>query len=269
MVTPFQLLRPHELTVDGLRVHLWSGGTGPAVLLLHAAWGDAELSWCKVGDQLARSFTVIAPDLPGFGGSASLPRPSLAAMAKVLKHVLDSLQLDRVMVFGNSFGAAVALQFAGDVPNTASRLVLVNGGHLPPLPHGARTFISLPLVEQGFPWLMRQFSFSSFAQNGSIADRSKLPAGFIEQMKRNARAYSDITFDCFMGLTGYLPVPAVPTFLVWGAQDRLTPLKQAGALQKRIPGARLIVIEDAGHMPQPERPRESLSAIMGVEATNE
>ncbi len=70
-----------------------------------------------------------------------------------------------------------------------------------------------------------------------------------------------------MNITGPLPVPVVPTVLIWGAQDGLAPLKQAKALQKKIPGSLLITIEGAGHMPQLERPKEFVTAITGVGKT--
>ena len=97
-------------------------------MLFHAAWGDAEMSWRSVWNQLSRSFTVIAPDLPGFGLSSGLLRPSFSVMSRLLKQLLDALNVDRIITVGNSFGAAVALQFAGAYPKTVSQLVLVNGG---------------------------------------------------------------------------------------------------------------------------------------------
>jgi len=245
-------------------MHFWRGGTGPGLLLLHAAWGDAEMSWSSVWNQLSRSFLVIAPDLPGFGQSWGLPRPSLSAMAKLLRQILGALNVDRVITVGNSFGAAVAIQFAGDFPKTVSQLVLVNGGYMPAVPGLARKLVALPLLNKGLRLLVRQLSFSSFALKRSFVDAPKLPPGFFGKILQNSHEYSKITFDTVMNTTGSLAMPAVPTVLLWGAQDGLSPLRQARALQQLIPGAELISIEGAGHMPQVERPEEFVESIMGL-----
>jgi pimeloyl-ACP methyl ester carboxylesterase len=264
MAADNQTPQPQDIILSGLRMHFWRGGTGPGLLLLHAAWGDAEMSWRSVWKQLSRTFMVIAPDLPGFGQSSGLPRPSLSAMAQLLRQLLDVLNVDRVIAVGNSFGASVAIQFAADFPNTASQLVLVNGGYMPSVPGLARKLIALPLLNQGFRLLIRQLSFSSHALKRSFVDIPKLPPGFIEKIMQNVLEYSKITFDTTMNSTGPLAKPPVPTLLLWGAQDRLIPLKQAQALQHWIPRAELITIERAGHMPQVERPEEFVSSIIGL-----
>jgi len=71
--------RPKDITVSRRRIHVWTGGEGPALLLLHSAWGDAEMSWASVWNELSRSFTVIAPDMPGFGLSEPAVKSSLSA----------------------------------------------------------------------------------------------------------------------------------------------------------------------------------------------
>jgi pimeloyl-ACP methyl ester carboxylesterase len=248
----------------GLKVRFWKGGSGPALLLLHAAWGDAEMSWSRVWDQLAQSYTVIAPDLPGFGQSEKLSTPTLSDMATMLKELLDALHLDRVMVVGNSFGAGVAIKFENDHPKTVSQLVLVDGGYMPVIPSFMKKLISLPGVNQGFRALIRNITFSRKTLNRSFANPAKLPAGFLEKIEQNTMAYSRISFDMIMNHSSPLSKPTAPTLLIWGAEDGLATLKQADAIQKWIPEARLITIDGAGHMPQVEKPVEFVAAVMGI-----
>ena len=256
-----------NLILSGQKMHFWRGGAGFPLLLLHSAWGDAEMSWSSVWAELSDSFMVIAPDLPGFGQSSQITEPSLPAMAKRLKALLDALQVKSVAVAGNSFGAGVARQFAGDFPEITSRLMLVNGGHIPHMPTPFRKLMSVPSFNRRFRQLMRHFSFSSQALKKSFISPDKLPPSTFENIQRNASAYSRVVFDTFMNITGPLPVPVVPTVLIWGARDGLAPLKQAKALQKKIPGSLLITIEGAGHMPQLERPKEFVTAITAVGKT--
>jgi 2-hydroxy-6-oxonona-2,4-dienedioate hydrolase len=184
-------------------------------------------------------------------------------MAERLKELIDALHLDQVIVVGNSLSAAVAIQFVNDYPKAVSRIVLVNGGYLPLIPESIRKIIALPVVNQVFRRLIRYLSFSPQILKRSFVDPSRLPAGFFETIQGNTPAYSRISFDIIMNMTGPLAKPSVPTLLVWGAQDGLATMKQARALQKWIPDARLITIEGAGHMPQVERPQEFVIAIMG------
>ncbi len=259
-----QTPQPRDVIFSGQRIHFWIGGTGPALLLLHAAWGDAEMSWSSVWSELSRFFTIIAPDLPGFGQSSEVPLPSLLSTAELLRELLEELNIDRVITIGNSFGASVALQFVADYPKTTSQIVLVNGGYMPALPDMLKKIISLPLLKQGFRLLIRHITFSAHALKGSFVDKSKLPPGFFKKILQDAPLYSKISFDTFMNMTEPPAKPGVPTLLLWGAQDRLAPIKHARALQAWIPGAALIPIEGAGHMPQIERPQEFLSAINGL-----
>ena len=256
-------MQSQDIILSGQTVHFWKGGAGPGLLLLHAAWGDAELSWGRTWDQLSGTYTVVAPDLPGFGRSSHMLKPSLSDLVKMLKELIDALNLDRVIAVGNSLSAAVAIQFANDYPGSVSHLVLVNGGYMPLIPGPIRKIIALPIVKQVFRRFIRHLTFSLQTLKRSFADPSKLPAGFFEKILGNAPAYSRISFDIAMNMTKSLAKPSVPTLLVWGARDGLATMKQAQALQKWIPEARLVTIEGAGHMPQVERSQEVVTAIKG------
>jgi pimeloyl-ACP methyl ester carboxylesterase len=257
-------VQSQDIDLSGHTMHFWKGGEGPGLLLLHAAWGDAEMSWSRVWEQLARSSTVIAPDLPGFGRSSQLIEPSLAGMAKRLKELIDALHLDPMIAVGNSLSAAVAIQLANDFPKTVSHLVLVNGGYMPLIPGPLRKIISLPIVNQVFRRLIRYLTFSLQTLKRSFADPTGLPDGFFEKIQGNAIPYSRISFDIVMNRTVPLGKPSVPTLLVWGAQDGLATMKQAHELQKWIPEARLVTMEGAGHMPQMEQPQEFVKVILGL-----
>jgi pimeloyl-ACP methyl ester carboxylesterase len=258
------IVQEQSLTLTGKKAHYWKGGSGPALLLLHAAWGDADMSWNRVWEQLAQSYTVIAPDLPGFGQAEKLSTPTLSGMATMLKELLGALHQDRIMVVGNSFGAGVAIKFENDHPHMVSRLVLVDGGYMPVIPGFMKKLVSLPGVNRGFRALIRKLTFSKKTLMRSFANPAKLPSGFFDEIEQNTMAYSGIAFDTIMNHAVPLSKPTAPTLLVWGAEDGLATLKQADALQKWIPGARLITIDGAGHMPQVEKPEEFVKAVIAM-----
>jgi pimeloyl-ACP methyl ester carboxylesterase len=261
--------RSDHITISGHRIHCWLGGSGPNLLLIHAAWGDAEMSWSPVWSELAQTFTVIAPDLPGFGQSSHLPHPSMSAMTGLLKQLLDELNVTRVVPVGNSFGASVALQFANSYPQLCERLVLVNGGYLPFIPGLLRSLLLLPLFRQLLGLVMRSISFSRSKLQTAFLHPAKLPHGFIDKIRRNARPYSAIVRDTWLDMREPMVKPAVPTLLLWGAQDTLVPVKYALSMHKWIPGSTLSLIDRAGHMPQLEQGEEFIAALQHFTSTSE
>jgi pimeloyl-ACP methyl ester carboxylesterase len=118
-------------------VHVWRGGDGPPLVLLHGAVPDAERCWSKIWDRLAESYEVIAPDLPGCGGSQALARSSLPNLVAWLDGVVDTLDLRALRLVGSDAGAAIARAFATSHPHRCHALVLMNGGLLPGAPVGA------------------------------------------------------------------------------------------------------------------------------------
>ena len=119
---------PHEvqyLTIHSHRRAFVKVGEGPALLLLHGL-GCNHTTWEPVIDDLAKRFTVIAPDLLGHGLSAK-PRAdySVGGYANGVRDLLTVLGIDKVTVVGHSFGGGVAMQFAYQFPERTERVVLV------------------------------------------------------------------------------------------------------------------------------------------------
>jgi pimeloyl-ACP methyl ester carboxylesterase len=255
---------PRDLLLSGKKLHVWIGGTGPALLLLHAAWGDAEMSWAPVWRDLGQSFTVIAPDLSGFGASDPTDVRSLSATVLVLKELLDNLKIDRAIVAGNSFGAANAIEFASTLPERTLHLVAVNGTNLPIMPAFLKKLISLPVLEERFRMFMRTMSFSDRAFSKAFSNRDILPAGFFDRISRYEEKHSRIVFESFMNQTAPQKRPVVPATIIWGMKDRLVPHYQLAKLRKWLASPRFVPIEDAGHMPQVERPAEFVDAVKSV-----
>jgi 2-hydroxy-6-oxonona-2,4-dienedioate hydrolase len=254
--------KPTDIMIAGKRVHAWIGGSGPALLLLHSAWGDAEMSWARVWNELSRSFLIIAPDLPGFGASDPLDKPTLSANANILKILLDDQKTGQAVVVGNSFAAAIAVEFASSFPERTKHLVLVNGGYLPALPVFMKKLIRLRVLEERFRGFMRSFTYSDKAFAKAFPDPAALPPGFFERIRKNEEQQSRNVFDTFMNQAGPQVRPRVPSTLLWGTGDRLVTMRQAGSIRKWLGSAAFLAIEGAGHMPQVERPGEFVEAML-------
>jgi len=135
-----------SVTVAGTPVRAYRAGAGPALVLLHGGGlDDAQLTWAPVWAQLTPHAQVIAPDLPGFGGSPLGPTPAtLEGYRAWLVEFLDACQLDRVFLAGLSLGGGIALRAALDEPDRVRALALIAPyGVSPRLPGGKTGYFSV------------------------------------------------------------------------------------------------------------------------------
>jgi pimeloyl-ACP methyl ester carboxylesterase len=113
-------------TVDGLNLQYLVAGRGPTILLLHG-YAETSRMWRPLMPRLASNFTVIAPDLPGIGGSA-IPNDGLdmARAASRIHGLVRQLGLGKAAVVGHDIGLMVAYAYAAQFPDDVDRLVLMD-----------------------------------------------------------------------------------------------------------------------------------------------
>src|SRR5215207_1621936 len=118
-----------DIEASGARIHLASGGGGPPLLRLHGH-AQTHLSWHKIAPRLAERFTVVAPDLRGFGdsekpdGGERHVNDSKRAMAADQVEVMRALGFERFAVVGHDRGARVAHRMTLDHPQCVTRLAV-------------------------------------------------------------------------------------------------------------------------------------------------
>jgi 2-hydroxy-6-oxonona-2,4-dienedioate hydrolase len=238
---------------------VWRGGTGKPLVLLQGGMADAELHWSCVWDALAEHYDVIAPDIPGFGGSDALRWPDWPGLCEWLDILLSDLGVARTTVVGNSFGGTLARAFATLLPERTDGLICVNGGPFIPVPEWMRVVLRTPVG--GIWWRRRtRGSFTEYSLKRMMADASLLTPALIARMLHRSDALAPVLRAC---LSGFVPTtsPQCPTLVLWGEDDRHSPLVFARALEKQLPGSQLVTIAGAGHMPQFEKPDEFVSAV--------
>ncbi|WP_137292227.1 alpha/beta fold hydrolase [Nocardioides dongxiaopingii] len=253
-------------------------GSGPALLLLHGLGCD-HTTWSPVLDDLAEHFTVVAPDLLGHGRSAK-PRAdySVGGYANGMRDLLTVLGIDKATVVGHSFGGGVALQFAYQFPERTERLMLVASGGLGPevsagiraitTPgfHQAMGVLSLPVVRHAGVAGLRLAARTGLAGTRDLGEVADIYDSFKDPHARAAvrhvvRAVVDwrgqiITMSDRAYLTG-----AMPMAVVWGRDDRVIPVCHARNAAALAPGARVEVIEDAGHFPHKDHPEQFVGIL--------
>ena len=121
------------VTAAGVRVHYVRRGAGPPLVYIHGAKGSVYDFMLSIGDRLAERYTASAFDRPGsgFSGRAAHDGGSPQAQAAVLRAAAAALGLERPVLVGHSFGAAVALAWALDAPGEVAAVVTLGGYVLP------------------------------------------------------------------------------------------------------------------------------------------
>jgi len=265
-------------TIHGYRRAYVRAGKGPALLMIHGI-GDSSDSWRPVLEQLARQFTVIAPDLLGHGRSEK-PRAdySIAAYANGMRDLLSVLEVDRVTVLGHSLGGGVAAQFAYQFPERCERLVLVGSGgigrsvspllRLAAIP-GAEFLMplfGLPPVRATSRWAadtLQRFDTALGRDTEEVlAVFDALPNTTARRaILRTLRSGVDWRGQVITMLDRAYLAEGMPTLLVWGRRDAVIPMGHARLAQAALPGSTLEIFDEAGHFPHHTDPARFVQVV--------
>jgi 3-oxoadipate enol-lactonase len=200
--------------------------------------------------QFAARHHVIVPDLRGHGRSADLPGPyNVPQLAKDLAEVLDRLKIDSADVLGYSQGGAVAQQLALDYPERVRRLVLACTYSCNLLSRRER------LEGAVMPWVVRLIGPAGlarlivFAGGGGPPLMREQRDGLRNMLAANDRAHAVAAIQAMTSFDsrGWLDRITRPTLVIAGDADTAVPLHHARMLAAGIPGARLRLVEGAGH----------------------
>jgi pimeloyl-ACP methyl ester carboxylesterase len=258
------------ISVHGRTVSYLEAGDGPLLLLIHGMAGTAR-NWDAVIEPLAFHSTVIAPDFPGHGESAPGGGDySLGSLASGLRDLMISLGHDRATLVGHSLGGGVALQFTYQFPEMVERLVLVSSGGLGPevgmvlraaaLP-GADLFIRSTAAPgaTAASWITGALGKVGLRPNADLAEVGRAYASLADTDRRKAflstlHAVVDTDGQRVAALDRLYLAEALPVLIVWGERDPIIPVAHGRAAHAQLPGSRLEVFPEAGHIPMLESP---------------
>ena len=267
-----------RVTIHGHQRAFVKAGEGPALLLLHGLGCD-HTTWSPVIQQLAKHYTVIAPDLLGHGASAK-PRAdySVGGYANGMRDLLTVLGIDKVTVVGHSFGGGVAMQFAYQFPERTERMILVAPGGLGPevspviraitLPgfHTAMGVATLPGVRHAGMAGLRALSRSKLPGVHDLSEVANIYASFRDPHARAAirhvvRSVVDLRGQIVTMVDRAYLTTAMPMLVVWGADDIVIPVKHAENAARIAPGAVVEILPNAGHFPHKDHPERFVKTV--------
>lgn len=249
--------------IAGLEIAYERVGSGPPLVLVHGAMEDGRV-WQPQLSSLADEFTVVAWDEPGAGRSSNVPGDfRLPDYANCLATLIEVVGLGAANVAGISWGGTLALELYRHHPELVATLILVDtyAGWKGSLPEeevrarveGVHRMLTVP-SEEFDPTLPGLFAgdppreFVPLLRDVAADVRPEsLPAKLIVMAETDQR--------------DLLPRIAVPTLLIWGEQDVRSPLGVAHQFEQAIPGAQLVVLPEAGHASNLERPEQFNDAV--------
>jgi pimeloyl-ACP methyl ester carboxylesterase len=237
-------LAEREIEVNSISLTYKLAGEGRPLLILHG-WGSSSDAWVEVQEKLApQGYRVCVPDLPGFGKSDLPPSPwEVSDYARFVASFAHRLGMERFFVVGHSFGGRIGIRLATLHSERMLGLVLCASAGIKPrrslkhltflaLAKGGHALLSLPLLSR-----LHAPTRKGLYLLAGERDYYRAQGVMRETMKKVIE--EDLRPD--------LGKIAMPTLIVWGDRDRVTPLSDAHIMKKEIPNATLEIVEGAGH----------------------
>ena len=232
-------------TVDNIRINYEQKGSGDLIVLLHG-WGSNIKLFSNLIDLLSKKYTVVAMDMPGFGESQEPPSAwCVDDYVDFVIKFLSDYDSKQVMLLGHSFGGRVIIKLNSrkDLPFTVSKVILVDSAGI------------LPPKSNKKSWRTRKYKMGKAFLSTKIM--RKLASNALEKLRVKYGSADYVAASPLMrqvlvkvvneDLEPLLPNIKCPTLLIWGVNDTATPLSDGEKMEKLIPDAGLVKLENAGH----------------------
>jgi pimeloyl-ACP methyl ester carboxylesterase len=261
------------LTVGTMQVHLRDEGPrdDPTPIVLLHGTSDSLHTWDGWAQALRGQRRVIRFDLPGFGLTGPDPQADygIDAYVRFVLAVLDALGVQQIVLGGNSLGGQIAWQTAFAQPQRVRRLVLVDAAGYPvtslaePLAFRvARSWPLNQLLEWVLPRGLVQSSIRNVVGDPSTVTKEQVDRYYDMAVRAgNRRALVQRLAKPDPDQSERIRSLRLPTLVLWGSRDRLIPLRSGERFAQDIPGARLVVLEGLGHVPQQEDPLRTVAQL--------
>ena len=262
------------IAVEGMQVHVRDvgpRGDPMPIVLVHGTSASLH-TWNGWVAALEGTRRVITMDLPAFGltGPAADGDYSAARYARFVLALLDQLGVNQMVLAGNSLGGEVAWHAALAAPRRVTRLILVDAGGFPiaatSVPIGFR-IARLPVLGRAAEYVLPRALVEASVRN-VYGDPARVSAELVDRyFELNLRAgnrralaarFAQISRD---DPSGRLRMIAMPTLILWGGRDRLLLPADGAKFARAIPGSRLVMFDDLGHVPHEEDAARTVAEV--------
>ena len=233
-------------------------GSGPPLVLIHAFPLSGKM-WADTAPLFQKNFTVICPDLPGFGNSPRQSKPSIAGIAAEVAALLDHLKITEPVRFGGlSMGGYLAFEFLRQFPKRLHRLGLFATRATPDSPEGRENRLrSIESLEKfgmepfAKKIVKNQLGKSTQEQHPEVMQKAlelmikNSPQGAADAL--HAMAERRDSSDLLGGIR-------IPVLVVAGEEDTISPAAEMEAMHKKISGSEFHRVPKSGHLINLEQP---------------
>jgi pimeloyl-ACP methyl ester carboxylesterase len=246
---------------NGIKTNYLEAGKGDPVVLIHGSGPGVTsyANWRLVLPALAENFRVVAPDMVGFGFSE---RPAnieygVQTWADQVVGLMDTLELPKAHLVGNSFGGAIALRIATQHPDRVGKLVLMGSMGVPfPITEGLERVWGYEPSFENMRKVLDVFAYSRELVNDELAEvryRGSIQPGFQESFAAMFPAPRQRWVEAMC--TPEDDIRRLPhrTLIVHGREDQVIPVQTSLRLEELIDNADLSVFSHCGHWSMIER----------------
>ena len=236
------------MTIKGLKINYKTLGEGKPLLILHG-WGSSSEKWQKIGELLVqKGMRVIIPDLPGFGKSEEPQKAwNLDDYCDFVEEFIKILNLDKFYLLGHSFGGSLAVKFSLQHPEKVAKLFLVSAACVRKKSLKNKLFKFISRFFKIKPLFLRKFFYR---KSDYLSVRGVMKETYLKVIEED--------------LSDVLEKVKIPTMIIWGAKDKITPIKQAKLIKIKIRNSELKIIPNIGHSSHLEAP-EKLGDLVSQE----
>lgn len=275
----WQLPNSEFIAIDGMQAHVVRSAqcahldTAKTIVLLHGTSASLH-TWQGWTDELGDEYCVVSMDLPGFGLTGpytdEATQYTSANYADFVIKVLDQLNLDKVILAGNSLGGKIAWRTAALYPERIEKLILVDAVGYPATPKSipigfrlAAYPILKPILSNVLPRSLVQKSILSVYADYSKVDDALVDRYYELSLRRGNRGALSDRLREFDNIEDQAQIKQLtqPTLILWGAQDNLIPVENAKRFHQDIANSQLKVFDDLGHVPHEEDPKATVAVV--------
>ena len=261
------------IEINEMQVHFRDEGDGFPIVLVHGTASSLH-TWDAWTNELKKTNRVIRMDLPAFGitGPNKNADYSIESYTTFLHSFVEKLNLEKFHLAGNSLGGDIAWNYAAEHPAKVEKLILVDASGLPTNKEPPAIFkmAKTPVLRSLFLYVTPKMLITKnikevYADDDKVTDelvtryhKMALRAGnrqaFIDRAKTDFKLDAKINTDRLKSIQ-------TPTLLIWGAKDLWIPLDNGKRMNRILVNSKLEVLENSGHVPMEENPKESLELL--------